>query len=58
MTQPTLQAILGIFNVGIAVKVITINGKKQRFLARPLTDTHKKILRYLSISEDIFYWNK
>ena len=58
MTQPTLRAILEIFNVGIAVKVITVNEKKQRFIARPLTDSHKKILKYLSISEDVFYWNK
>jgi len=58
MTQPTLRAILEIFNVGIPVKVITMNGKKQRFMARTLSDAHKKVLRYLSISEDVFYWNK
>lgn len=57
MTQPTLRAILEIFNVGIAVKVVTVNGEKQRFIARPLTDSHKKILKYLSISEDVFCWN-
>lgn len=57
MTQPTLRAILEIFNVGIAVKVVTVNGEKQRFIARPLTDSHKKVLKYLSISEDVFCWN-
>jgi transposase len=56
MSQPTLWAILLIFSVGIGVKVLSINGKKHRSLARPLKDNHKRILECLSIPESIFCW--
>lgn len=56
MSQPTLWAILLIFSVGIGVKVLSINGKKYRSLARPLKDNHKRILECLSIPESIFCW--
>ncbi len=57
MTQSTLWAILEVFKVGIGVKVYFLNGKKHRCLARPLKDNHKKLLEYLDINENIFYWN-
>lgn len=57
MSQPTLWAILEVFNVGIAVKVYFLNGEKHRCLARPLKENHKKLLECLNIDESIFYWN-
>lgn len=57
MSQPTLWAILEVFNVGIGVKVYFLNGKKYRSLARPLKENHKKLLECLDIDESIFYWN-
>lgn len=57
MTQPTLWAILEVFNVGIGVKVYFLNGKKHRCLARPLKENHKKLLEFLDIDENIFCWN-
>ena len=58
MKQPSLVAILRIFNKGAAVKVFTVEGKKYRTLAQSLKESHKKILRYLGISEKVFYWNE
>jgi len=58
MKQPSLVAILRIFNKGAAVKVFTVEGKKYRALAYSLKESHKKILRYLGISEKVFYWNE
>ena len=58
MVQPTLCAILDLFDIDIGVKVVSLDGKKYRSLARPLNDSHKKILRYLSIPEDVFHWNE
>ncbi len=43
MSQPTLWAILEVFNVGIGVKVYFLKGKKHRTLARPLKENHKKL---------------
>lgn len=57
MKQPSLVAILGVFNVGIGVKVVSLEGKKYRSLAHPLKESHKKILKYLGISESAFCWN-
>jgi len=57
MTQPTLWAILEVFNVGIGVKIYSLNGKKHRCLARPLKENHKKLLECLDINENIFCWN-
>lgn len=57
MTQPTLWAILEVFNVGIAVKVYLLNGKKYRSLARPLKENHKILLKCLEIDESIFCGN-
>ena len=58
MKKPSLVAILGVFNTGAGVKVITLEGKKYRSLARPLNESHKKILKYLGISESTFCWNE
>jgi len=58
MKQPSLVAILGVFNTGLAVKVITFEGKKYRSLARPISESHKKLLKYLGISERVFCWNE
>lgn len=58
MKQPSLVAILGVFNKGAAVKVFTVEGKKYRALVHSLKESHKKILRYLGISEKVFYWNE
>jgi transposase len=58
MKRPTLWAILETFNVGIGVKVVSLDGKKYRSLACPLKDSHKKILRCLGIPEDTFCWNE
>jgi len=57
MKQPSLVAILGVFNTGIVVKVFSLKGKKYRSLGRPLRENHKKLLKYLGISEDTFLWN-
>lgn len=57
MKQPSLVAILGVFNTGAVIKVISIDGKKHRFLAQPLKESHKKILQYLGIPESSFCWN-
>ena len=57
MKQPSLVAILGVSNTGLGVKVISFEGKKYRSLARPLTESHKKLLTYLGISESVFCWN-
>ena len=57
MSQPTLWAILEVFNVGIGVKVYFLKGKKHRSLSRPLKDNHKKLLQCLDIDEGIFCWN-
>jgi len=58
MKQPSLVAILGVFNTGLGVKVISFEGKKYRSLARPISESHKKILKYLGISERVFCWNE
>ncbi len=58
MKRPTLWAILEIFNVGIGVKVISLDGKKYRSLACPLKDSYKKILKCLAIPENVFCWNE
>lgn len=58
MKQPSLVAILGVFNTGTGVKVITFEGKKYRSLARPIDESHKKLLKYLRIPEGIFSWNQ
>ncbi|HEY5588072.1 MAG TPA: IS1634 family transposase [Candidatus Paceibacterota bacterium] len=58
MKQPSLVAILGVFNTGLGVKVISLEGKKYRSLARPLNESHKKLLNYLGISESVFCWNE
>ena len=58
MKRPTLWAILEIFNVGIGVKVVSLDGKKYRSLAYTLKDSHKKILKYLGIPENVFCWNE
>jgi len=55
--QPTLWAILEVFNVGIGVKVYFSKGKKHRCLARPLKENHKTLLKCLDIDESIFCWN-
>jgi len=57
MSQPTLWAILEVFNVGIGVKVYFLNGKRHRCLARPLKENHKKLLQCLNIEESVFCWN-
>lgn len=57
MKQPSLVVILGVFNTGVGVKVLTLEGEKYRSLARPLKESHKKILKYLGIPESAFYWN-
>ena len=58
MKQPSLVAILGVLNTGAAVKIISLDGKKYRTLARSLNDSHKKILKYLGLSESVFCWNE
>jgi len=58
MKRPTLWAILEIFNVGIGVKVVSLDEKKYRSLACPLKNSHKKILRCLGIPENVFCWNE
>lgn len=58
MKKPSLVAILGVFNTGLGVKVICFEGKKYRSLAHPLTESHKKLLKYLGISENVFCWNE
>jgi len=58
MKQPSLVAILGVFNTGLGVKVITFEGKKYRSLARPISESQKKLLKYLGISECVFCWNE
>ena len=58
MKQPSLVAILGVFNTGIGVKILSLGGKKYRSLACSLKESHKKILKYLGIPESIFCWNK
>lgn len=58
MKQPYLVAILGVFNTGTGVKVVSFEGKKYRSLARPLDESHKKILKYFGIPESIFSWNQ
>jgi transposase len=58
MKKPSLVAILGVFNTGIAVKVVSLEDKNYRSLARPLNESHKKILKYLGISESAFCWNE
>jgi transposase len=58
MVQPTLCAILDSFDIGIGVKVITLDGKKYRSLAKPLNESHKKMLRYLCIPENVFCHNE
>lgn len=58
MMQPSLVAILGVFNTGLGVKVISLEGKKYRSLARPLMESHKKILKYLDIPESAFCWKE
>ena len=58
MKQPSLVAILGVFNTGLGVKVLTFEGKKYRSFARPISETHKKLLKYLGISECVFCWNE
>ena len=55
--QPTLWAILEVFNIGIGVKVYSSKGKKHRCLARPLKENHKTLLECLDINESIFCWN-
>ena len=45
MKQPSLVAILGVFNTGLGVKVISFEGKKYRTLARPISESHKKLLK-------------
>ena len=49
MKQPSLVAILGVFNTGLGVKVISLEGKRYRFLARPLTESHRKLLFLLKM---------
>jgi len=58
MKQPSLVAILGVFNTGLGVKVITFEGNKYRSLARPISESHRKLLKYLGISERVFCWNE
>lgn len=58
MKKPSLVAILGVFNTGIAVRVVSLEDKNYRSLARPLNESHKKILKYLGISERAFCWNE
>ena len=55
MKQPSLVAILGVFNTGTAIKMFILEGKKYRSLARPLNESHKKILKYLGIPDSVFY---
>lgn len=57
MAQPTLWAILEVFNVGIGVKVYSLKGKTHRCLSRPLKENHKTLLECLGIDENIFCWN-
>nr|WP_278336912.1 DUF4277 domain-containing protein [Clostridium grantii] len=47
-----IKMVIGVAN-GVMVDV-----KKYRSLSKPLSESHKKILKYLSISEDVFCWNK
>ena len=58
MKQPSLVAILGVFNTGLGVKVLTFEVKKYRSLVRPISESHKKLLKYLGITERVFYWNE
>ena len=58
MKQPSLVVILSVFNTGLGVKVITFEGKKYRSLARPISESHRKLLKYLGISERVFCWNE
>jgi transposase len=58
MKQPSLVAILGVFNTGTAVKMFCVEGKKYRSLAHPLNESQKKILKYLNIPEIVFCWNE
>ncbi|MCB2354678.1 hypothetical protein [Clostridium estertheticum] len=58
MKQPSLVAILGVFNTGLGVKVISFEGKKYRTLAHPISENHKKLMKYLGISERVFCWNE
>lgn len=41
MKQPSFVAILCVFNTGIGVKVIYLEGKKSRSLPCPLMESHK-----------------
>ena len=41
----------------IAKATFSLEGKKYRSLAHPLKESHKKILKYLGISESAFCWN-
>jgi len=58
MKQPSLVAILRFFNTGLGVKVVSFEGKKYRSLAHPISESHKKLLQYLGISEKVFCWNE
>ena len=58
MKQPYLIAILGVFNTGLEVNVISLEGKRYRSLAHPLTESHRKLLKYLGIYESSFCWNE
>jgi len=52
------KIILGVFNTGLGVKVITFEGKKYRSLARPISESHKNLLKYLGIFGQVFCWNE
>ena len=56
MKKPTLKSILEIFDK-VPMKVFIVDGKKQRALGRPFSDSQRKILKYLLIPEEVFCWN-
>jgi transposase len=56
MPKPTLRAIVDIF-YSVRIRVISTKERIYREFVHPLNDSQKKILKYLSISEDIFIWN-
>lgn len=56
MIKPTLKSILEIFDK-VPMKVFIVDGKKQRVIGRAFNDSQSKILRYLLIPEEAFYWN-
>lgn len=53
MTQPTLQAIVGIFH-NASINKITYGGRVERRLIKPLNSSQKTILRCLGLMEGLF----